>query len=181
MPKNVEIKAKIENFDNFIKTAISVSEDNGSVLEQEDFFYNCNTGRLKLRSCKENGEPRNELIFYTRPDAHGPKMSDFVTSAVPDPESMDRILRHTLGRKGVVTKQRRLFLIGQTRIHVDRVKGLGDFMELEVMLRDDQSPEDGARVAQDLMSKLGVKECDLVTGAYMDLIIAGNKEQSIRG
>jgi hypothetical protein len=34
---------------------------------------------------------------------------------------------------GVVKKQRYLYIVGQTRVHVDHVDCLGDFMELEVL------------------------------------------------
>ena len=39
----------------------------------------------------------------------------------------------SLGVKGVVKKHRMLYMVGQTRVHVDQVEGLGDFMELEVI------------------------------------------------
>lgn len=74
---------------------------------------------------------------------------------------------------GKVNKVRYLFLVGQTRIHVDRVEGLGDFMELEVCLRDEQTLEEGQKIAEDLMEQLGIEEAHLVKGAYMDAILEG--------
>ncbi|KAF2361840.1 CYTH-like domain [Trinorchestia longiramus] len=61
-------------------------------------------------------------------------------------------------------------MVGQTRVHVDRVQGLGDFMELEVVLREDQTAADGQVIAGDLMKRLGVQEANLLSGAYMDMI-----------
>ena len=36
-----------------------------------------------------------------------------------------------------------MLIIDQTRVHLDKVEGLGSFVELEVVLRDEQSTEDG--------------------------------------
>lgn len=64
---------------------------------------------------------------------------------------------------------RYLYIVGQTRVHVDEVKGLGDFMELEVVLSPDQTIEEGQSIANDLLKKLGINKEDLITGSYMDL------------
>ena len=53
---------------------------------------------------------------------------------------------------------------------MDQVEGLGNFLEFEVMLREDQSPAEGEVIASELMRKLGVEEADLVEGAYIDLL-----------
>lgn len=60
--------------------------------------------------------------------------------------------------------------MGQTRVHCDEVEGLGHFVELEVLMKENQSLKEGEEIAKDLMSKLGVKEADLVKGAYIDLL-----------
>ncbi len=74
-----------------------------------------------------------------------------------------------------MAKTRHLFMVGQTRVHCDRVDGLGDFVELEVVLAEDESEAKGVEIANDLMAKLGVDpEKDLISGAYMDLILAKN-------
>jgi predicted adenylyl cyclase CyaB len=79
-------------------------------------------------------------------------------------------LRLALGVRGVVRKTRYLYLLGQTRLHLDEVEGLGEFMELEVVLRPEQSDAEGQAIARDLMVRLGVREEDLLEGAYMDLL-----------
>ena len=53
-------------------------------------------------------------------------------------------LAGVLKTRGVVTKRREVFLIGRTRVHLDDVKGLGTFVELEVVLGDDEPPGNGA-------------------------------------
>lgn len=47
-------------------------------------------------------------------------------------ENLRDILTISNGILGVVKKTRRLFMIDQTRIHIDDVQGLGSFLELEV-------------------------------------------------
>lgn len=80
------------------------------------------------------------------------------------------MLDKALSSVGIVKKIRRLFIVDQTRIHVDEVEGLGNFMELEVTLTPDQSVEEGEKIAVSLMKALGVDKEDLISGAYTDLL-----------
>jgi predicted adenylyl cyclase CyaB len=111
------------------------------------------------------------LIYYRRADVAGPKPSEYFISRTADPESLRGLLTAAFGVKGVVRKTRHLYLVGQTRIHLDDVEGLGHFMELEVVLRAGQSAEEGIKIANGLMEKLEIREEYLVKGAYMDLLI----------
>ena len=86
-----------------------------------------------------------------------------------DPATLKKILSEAYGIRGVVEKQRTLFLAGQTRIHIDRVEGLGDFMELEVVLNK-ETIEEGEQIARDLMKTLGISPLDLIDRAYIDLL-----------
>ncbi len=61
-------------------------------------------------------------------------------------------------------------VVGRSRIHLDRVKGLGDFLELEVVLRDGESTESGVAEASVLMARLGIPQESLIDGAYVDLL-----------
>ena len=65
-----------------------------------------------------------------------------------------------------------LLRVGQTRIHLDSVQGFGNFVELEVVLRDGQAPEEGHQIARELMAKLNIGEGDLLEGSYADLLAA---------
>ena len=71
---------------------------------------------------------------------------------------------------GRIRKTRTLYLVGRTRIHLDRVVDLGDFVELEVVLLEDESAQAGVAEAEELMSALGIDPSRLVEGAYVDLL-----------
>jgi predicted adenylyl cyclase CyaB len=56
-----------------------------------------------------------------------------------------------------VRKRRSLYQMGQTRIHLPEVEGLGTFLELEVVLGPGQGEHEGAMIAAELMAQLGIK------------------------
>jgi predicted adenylyl cyclase CyaB len=141
------------------------------VIPQEDIFFNTPQGRLKLRLLAED---RGQLIYYARPDQEGPKRSDYHISHTADPANLKRVLELAYGIRGVVRKTRYLYLVGQTRIHLDDVEGLGQFMELEVVMEDGQSDVEGKSIAEGLMTRLGVETADLLEGAYLDLQASSN-------
>ncbi|MBN2115920.1 MAG: class IV adenylate cyclase [Anaerolineales bacterium] len=167
MPANIEIKAYAKNFDRIRRRAEALSDQPVEVLPQEDVFFNTPQGRLKLRVQSANS---GQLIYYTRPDQEGPKRSDYHISLTADPENLRHVLEMAYGIRGVVRKTRYLYLVGQTRVHLDDVEGLGQFMELEVVLGEGQSDAEGQAIAEGLLTSLGVEHSDLVEGAYMDLM-----------
>jgi predicted adenylyl cyclase CyaB len=167
MPSNIEIKARARAFDEIRRRAEALAGTPVEVIGQEDTFFRVPRGRLKLR-VRPDGPA--QLIYYERPDQEGPKRSNYSIFETADPERLKLTLGQALGIRGVVRKTRYLYLVGQTRVHLDDVTGLGRFMELEVVMRPGQSDEDGQAIARDLMAKLGVQESDLLEGAYMDII-----------
>jgi len=164
---NIEIKARVHDFAGLKRMAEQLSDTPCQVIPQEDTFFNCLHGRLKLRRL---GPERGQLVYYIRQDISGPKHSDYKIFATGDPAGLKLILSEAYGIRGVISKVRYLYMIGQTRIHLDDVKGLGKFMELEVVLHPEQTDAEGQAIVEDLMYKLGIQECDLIETAYMDLL-----------
>jgi predicted adenylyl cyclase CyaB len=169
MPSNIEIKARVRDPERLRRLAERLSDTPPELLEQHDTFFPAPRGRLKLRQLSPGS---GELIFYSRPDVAGARQSDYLIAQTGSPADLRAVLTAALGVKGAVTKTRRLLRVGQTRIHLDEVAGLGAFVELEVVLREGQTPEEGRRVARQLMTALGIDESDLVAGAYADLLAA---------
>ena len=97
-------------------------------------------------------------------------MSDYHISETEDGCGLKSVLEMAYGIRHVVRKTRVLYLVGRTRIHLDQVEGLGEYIELEVVLTDDESPETGRLEAVALMQKLNIDETDLIKTAYVDLL-----------
>ncbi len=167
MARNIEIKARVADMDALAARTAAIADGGPVEIPQDDTFFRCDNGRLKLRVFEDG---HGELIFYRRPDADGPKVSFYVLSPTASPDTLREALTLSNGQGGRVVKHRTLFLVGRTRVHLDRVHGLGDYMELEVVLADDESAEDGVREAHALMARLDIAQDSLVTGAYHDLL-----------
>lgn len=167
MPRNIEIKARVDSLPELRQRAAALAGEGPVEIAQDDTFFHCDLGRLKLRAFSAQ---RGELIFYRRANESGPKESFYVVTPTADPDGLREALTLAYGQSGRVIKQRTLFLVGRTRVHLDRVQDLGDFMELEVVLADGETSEDGFAEATDLMACFGIEESQLVEGAYLDLL-----------
>jgi predicted adenylyl cyclase CyaB len=167
MPTNIEIKARLSDPQRTQAAVASISDTPPQTLHQRDTFFGCSHGRLKLR---ETAGGQAELIFYKRPDSAAAKHSDYEIAPVAEPESLRTVLSQALGVTQTVVKTRVLYLIGQTRVHLDSVDGLGNFLELEVVLRPGQEVAQGQAIAADLMERLGIRDEDLCSTAYADML-----------
>jgi predicted adenylyl cyclase CyaB len=167
MARNVEIKARIESIEALMPRAAAVADRGPSEIVQDDTFFGCPNGRLKLRAFPSGD---GELIFYRRPDEAGPKESFFLISPTSSPDTLREALTLAYGQAGRVRKRRILYLVGRTRIHLDRVENLGDFLELEVVMQEEEPAEIGRNVAIDLLTQLGIAQQQLIERAYVDLV-----------
>ncbi len=167
MSRNIEIKARLHDRRSMEQIAASLANSGPTLLHQEDTFFACASGRLKLRVFAEG---HGELIYYRRADEQGPKESFYLLTPTRAPQNLKESLRLANGILGTVIKERTLYLIGRTRVHLDRVEGLGDFVELEVVLAENEAQAVGEQEADALMQQLGIAKEDLVRGAYFDLL-----------
>ena len=169
MPSNIEIKARVADFARKCALAESLSGGPPQIIAQRDTFFPCAQGRLKLR---QQSDREGYLIAYSRPDTTDTKQSDYLICPTSTPGLLTETLSSALGTGVVVVKQRRLYLVGQTRIHLDEVEGLGAFLELEVVLAPGQPAAEGHAIAADLTRSLEIAETDLISCAYTDLLTA---------
>ena len=167
MATNIEIKAVLRDRAAAEAWAEGRSDGPPTLLQQEDVFFPCDGARLKLRIL---GPAHGELIRYQRSDTAEVRSSQYTIARTEDSQALLEILQSTLGTIGTVRKTRLLYLVGQTRVHIDRVEGLGDFLELEVVMRPDQSEGEGKQIAEGLLAELGIGKSDLLAQAYVDML-----------
>lgn len=168
MARNIEIKARIDDPASCAARAAAIADKGPIIIEQDDTFFRCIGGRLKLRAFADG---TGELIYYRRPNVQGPKESFYLRSPTTDPDALRESLTLANGQIGRVRKRRQLFLVGRTRIHLDRVEHLGDFLELEVVLADGEPIEVGVSEAHGLIKRLGLQSSQLVEDAYLDMLV----------
>ena len=173
MARNIEIKARIASVDALVPAVAALASASPTAISQDDTFFTCPNGRLKLRQLSPG---QGQLIFYQRPDAPGPKTSHYDITRTDAPVELRRTLGLALGECGRVRKARILYQCGRTRVHLDRVEGLGDYLELEVVLHDHEDETAGLAEAHHLMAVLGLGPKQLVTGAYVDLLAAAGQD-----
>jgi len=169
---NVEIKARTSR-PVAIRQVLEKHEARFVGIDHQiDTYYKVANGRLKLRQ----GNIEKTLIHYRRPDQAGPKTSTVTLYYPQEDASLKQVLENALEVLVVVDKQRAIYFIDNVKFHVDEVKGLGSFVEIEAIDMDGSIGR--ARLQEqcnDYLRLLDIKTEDLVEKSYSDLIMASLK------
>ncbi len=163
---NVELKARYPDRARALEVCEHLGARYVQTEVQTDTYFSLGAYRLKLR---ESSLGLHYLIWYARPSHPEARKSIYRLRPVPDPEAKRRILSQAMGIKRVVRKERILFLWEGVRIHVDRVEGLGGFLEFEAVVEGTMTERRGRERIAELRRAFEIPEEDLVAGSYSDL------------
>lgn len=166
MRRNIELKAKCDDLDGAIRAAEKLGAALSGELAQSDTYYHVLAGRLKIR---REGNHR-ELIAYSRPDLTGARKSEFHLIPLAEDDALHDALTSTLGIMGEVHKTRLLYMHRNVRIHLDRVRGLGSFIEFEAIVDDRCDENAAAEKVEKLIGVFNIRKDDIVGGSYSDLL-----------
>jgi homotetrameric cytidine deaminase len=167
--RNVEVKATDPDPERSLAVCLELGAEDRGVLSQRDTYFRAGDGRLKLREETPGGAA---LIQYQRADAAAARESRYRIAPVEDAAALREALDAALGTLVVVEKERRLLLWEGVRIHLDDVRGLGRFLELEgVAAPGSDLTAEGERVAR-LSEALGLDESRILADSYSDRLLA---------
>jgi adenylate cyclase, class 2 len=166
MPKNLEVKARIQNVSEAIKVAHSISATYAGELLQTDTYFHVVKGRLKLR---EIDNTNSELIYYNRSEEMSDRISNFDIFPCQYSNQLKLMLEKGLGIKAIVQKKRKLFMYQNTRIHIDDVRHLGMFIEIESPV--ESSIEPAKKIVDFLVKKFSIDESQVILNSYLDLVL----------
>jgi adenylate cyclase class IV len=172
LARNIELKTRLVDREGVEAALVLLGAEKQWIRGQKDTFYAVPSGWLKLREA-DGAAP--ELISYQRSTHHdGPRPSDYEVRQLDDAMSWHRLLGHVLPVRGIVEKERTLWLWRHTRVHLDYVKGLGEHLELETVL--DEIDEDNGRIENAaVIEALQLHDVERLSVPYLEILEARSK------
>lgn len=165
---NIEIKAKCANPTLVEKILLEHNADYIGIDNQTDTYFKVSHGRLKLRE----GNIENSLIHYHRENKQGPKLSEVLLYKTNPKSNLKDILIKSNEVLVVIVKERKIFFIENVKFHIDQVKGLGSFVEIEAIDKERLIDlEDLNNQCQYFINLLKIGDMDLISDSYSDLLI----------
>ncbi len=165
---NVEIKARCSKSEKIKAILENQNAEYKGIDHQVDTYFKAADGRLKLRE----GNIENTLIHYLRPNQAGPKQSQVSLYHLESDTTLKTVLSKAIGILTVVDKHRAIYFIDNVKFHVDVVKELGDFVEIEAIDKDGSIGQERLLEQCNFYLKLfEIDENDLIDRSYSDMIM----------
>lgn len=171
MPKNIEIKVPINNLKKILIRIKNLPAERIYSSQQIDVYFQNEKGRLKVRD--SNGE--KSVIFYDRIEDGRERWSKFYFIKINEPNEWVKFFDLFMERLITVKKHRTLFHYKNTRIHVDQIKNLGNFIELETKMNSSRKT---AREEFDYLCKhLELATGEQIINSYSDMILNNERNK----
>jgi len=165
----VELKARVKNLDLYRKRLGQLKAQRVGSFRQIDTYFEVPRGRLKLR--RLDGDEKAQLIYYERDNVAEPKKSNIFIINIGNAEYFKTMQEKVLQVKVTVDKTREIYRYRGTQIHLDKVKGLGTFIEFEKKTpTDSNSFRKNRAILEELMKTLGIDPQSLESLSYSDLV-----------
>lgn len=169
---NIEIKARLNNPKNVREMLSSLNAELKGVDNQIDTYFKVDSGRLKLRE----GNIENYLIYYDREDKKGPKQSNVILYENSPKSSLKEILTKSLGVLVVVDKKREIYFLNNVKFHIDKVKDLGNFVEIEAIDKlNNLGVEKLTNQCDFYIELFHILKKDLISVSYSDMLLSHSK------
>ncbi len=166
--KNIELKIFLDDFKEITTLLKKTGARYKERLYQTDTYYNCKTGRLKLREINKRDF---QLIFYQRPDRGSSRVSNYEILNIKRGrlKAIKSVLSKSFGEKNIIKKERRLWVYKNTRIHLDKVRGAGNFLELETEIKN--SFKEARAEHNEVINLLNLRKYKKYDKSYSDLFL----------
>ncbi|HCC06392.1 TPA: adenylate cyclase [Candidatus Nomurabacteria bacterium] len=168
--KNLEIKVLATNIEEMKRKALEINAEDFGLLHQIDTYFIVGEKRLKLREEKE----RNYLVYYVRPNTLDSKFCKYTIINIPLrlTKITKQILSLIFGVKVTVNKTRNLFIYKNTRIHLDKVKDLDLYAELETVIKKEEDTDELKKEHNFIIQTLGLDKLESIKESYSDLLLS---------
>ena len=166
--KNIELKISIKDFDEINSLLKKTKAKHIGEMHQIDTYYCCENNRLKIRNINNK---EYVLISYKRPDKINDKISNYEMFSI-NPEEINSVqssMERRFEQLVVVEKNRDLWIWKDTRIHLDTVSRLGNFLEIETIIGD-RDLKSAKEEFNNIFKLLGLKNYKKFSNSYSDLL-----------
>jgi adenylate cyclase class IV len=169
--RNLELKCRYPSLKKAESIALrELSARFACRITQTDTYFFVSAGRLKLRhNVCHSGPESYELIFYHRPDETSARVSDYQIVPLADGKKVQGLLQAALGVKKRVRKLRNVFLADNLRMHLDKVRGLGEFLEFELIVTPGHSLPSCRKQMSRLMELFAIEPATVIGTSYSDM------------
>jgi len=165
MALNLELKVKIRSHDEVITLLNSIKCEITNTLTQKDTYYKYPKGLLKLR--EQNG--KFQLVKYQRNGRSTERWSDYSILHLSG-DNVEKYLEELFEVETIVKKVRNLYIYKNTRIHLDEVKKLGKYLELETVV-EEITQEEAKQQFEDVINLLNLESLTGIRNSYKDLVL----------